>query len=284
MPYITAKSGIRWHYKTKGLGEILFFIHGWSSDCDVWHNQLDYFYNHYKVVIIDLPGHGKTPWKDISFNIMVNDLVQILNQFEQKINIVGTSFGGAIAIKLAGKLGNSVKRLILVDTSAKFMSALDFIGALEKKELNELKSLIKLYYPNGLLIFYRNLFTSFEKRQVNFPSIWQKFKHRKKFPEKKSLLKFLNIIDNLDLRDELLKIKARTLIVAGSLDSLFRKTCHNYLADNIKNSKIVFLENLGHVPFLTDPSAFNHVLDEFLMPKQAININDTTIEVSKKLV
>lgn len=272
MPYITTKSGTRWHYKTKGLGEILFFIHGWSSDCDVWQAQLDYFYNHYKVVTIDLPGHGKTGWKEINFNLMVNDLYQILAQFEQKINVVATSFGGAIAIKLASDFSDSVKRLILVSTSAKFMNADDFSAALGVKELSELRSLIKLYYPRGLLIFYRRLFSSFEKRQANFPSIWQKFKHRKKFSNKNALLKFLDMITGFDLRGGLVKIKAQTLVIAGSLDPLFRRECHSYLAENIKNSKLVFLENLGHIPFLTNPAVFNKALEDFLIEAPVMDI------------
>lgn len=281
MPYITAKSGIKWHYKTKGLGEILFFIHGWSGDCDAWIDQVDYFCDRYQVVTIDLPGHGKSSWKHITFNEIVDDLAQILDQFEQKINLIGTSFGGAIAINLATKFNDSIKTLTLVDTSAKFISTNDFTGALEQKGLKDLKSLIKVYYPNGLLIFYRNLFTSFERSQKNFASVWKKFKYRKQFPNKKSLLEFLDMMDGFDLRRELSKIKVKTLIVCGSVDKLFKKQTTEYLVENIENSKLVILENLGHVPFLTNPNIFNRTLDIFLTQKQAINMPENIVETIK---
>lgn len=46
-------------YETHGSGETtLIFIHGWSCDARYWREQLPYFSKKYRVVTIDLAGHG----------------------------------------------------------------------------------------------------------------------------------------------------------------------------------------------------------------------------------
>jgi sigma-B regulation protein RsbQ len=48
-------------YQVKGNGDTtLLFVHGSYIDQTYWKGQVDYFNSEYKVVTIDLPGHGKS--------------------------------------------------------------------------------------------------------------------------------------------------------------------------------------------------------------------------------
>ncbi|MEO1128704.1 MAG: alpha/beta hydrolase [Planctomycetota bacterium] len=55
-------SGLRVAYTDAGPRDAtaLIFIHGWASDRTVWHNQLDALAAEYRVITIDLPGHGQS--------------------------------------------------------------------------------------------------------------------------------------------------------------------------------------------------------------------------------
>jgi len=53
--------GVSIAYEVRGEGEpALVFVHGWCCDRSYWDAQLPYFAQKYKVVAIDLTGHGES--------------------------------------------------------------------------------------------------------------------------------------------------------------------------------------------------------------------------------
>ncbi len=53
--------GARVHYVSYGTGdEALVLIHGWTQNIDAWRDQIPEFAKHYRVIALDLPGHGKS--------------------------------------------------------------------------------------------------------------------------------------------------------------------------------------------------------------------------------
>jgi pimeloyl-ACP methyl ester carboxylesterase len=53
--------GARVHYVSYGKGdEALVLIHGWTQNIDAWRDQIPEFAKHYRVIALDLPGHGKS--------------------------------------------------------------------------------------------------------------------------------------------------------------------------------------------------------------------------------
>src|ERR1700752_2619966 len=53
--------GARVHYVNYGKGdEALVLIHGWTQNVDSWRDQIPDFAKHYRVIAIDLPGHGQS--------------------------------------------------------------------------------------------------------------------------------------------------------------------------------------------------------------------------------
>lgn len=84
----------------------LVFLHGWGQNIEMMEFVAIPFYKDYNVLIIDLPGHGKsaepkTVWSLKDFALMVNTLVKSLKL--KNITLVGHSFGGKIAIIYAAK-------------------------------------------------------------------------------------------------------------------------------------------------------------------------------------
>jgi pimeloyl-ACP methyl ester carboxylesterase len=52
--------GIEIHSSSAGAGPTLVFVHGWTCDSSSWEGQVPAFADEYRVVTIDLPGHGKS--------------------------------------------------------------------------------------------------------------------------------------------------------------------------------------------------------------------------------
>lgn len=93
----------------------LVFLHGWGQNIEMMKFIAEPFYKDYNVLIIDLPGHGKSAepksvWSLEDFALMVNTLVKSLKL--KNITLVGHSFGGKISIIYASKY--EVKNLVLL--------------------------------------------------------------------------------------------------------------------------------------------------------------------------
>lgn len=107
-------NGYKIHYKLHGniySTKNLVFIHGWSGNISVWTNQLNAFPD-FKVIAIDLPGHGKSS-KDINveYNIglFVNTVNAVLiNEKVDKAFIFGHSMGFAVSEVFALKYPEKV--------------------------------------------------------------------------------------------------------------------------------------------------------------------------------
>ena len=127
MPHIKTDSGIEWNYDIEGEGTWLLFIHGWGVDKRIWRQQSKYFSHAYRVLTIDLPGHGESSWKKISFKAMAEDLKTILKILNiSQLSIVGSSIGGLLALRLYEIVPAAIKKISFTGSTPKFAKSADF--------------------------------------------------------------------------------------------------------------------------------------------------------------
>lgn len=94
------KEMLYYEVHNKNNGETLLFIHGLGSSSWAWWQQLEGF-NHYQIMLVDLPGHGNSahiPW--INLKETVKKVIDIIPE-GKKVHIIGISLGGHIALELA---------------------------------------------------------------------------------------------------------------------------------------------------------------------------------------
>src|SRR5512133_2553368 len=107
------------YYESYGSGEsVIVFIHGWSVTCRSWDDQIDFFKNKFKVILIDLPGFGKSEHnrQDWSMQHYGIDVAGLCRELELKnVYLVGWSMGTGVVIEAAGILGENAKAVITVD-------------------------------------------------------------------------------------------------------------------------------------------------------------------------
>jgi pimeloyl-ACP methyl ester carboxylesterase len=75
---------------------VLVFVHGWSCDRSYWKGQLEPFSQHYKVVAIDLAGHGASgkERKNYTIESFGADVAAVVNKLNlQHIILIGHSMG-----------------------------------------------------------------------------------------------------------------------------------------------------------------------------------------------
>lgn len=104
------------HYRIAGTGEPLLLLHGYSGFGDQWRPFLTEFLGDYKVIALDLPGHGKSSQLGSSFIVsdVARDVWQVLDQLGVKqISGVGYSAGGMTLLQMAVQQPSRVKSMVL---------------------------------------------------------------------------------------------------------------------------------------------------------------------------
>lgn len=263
MPYIKAKSGLNWFFQTQGQGEPILFIHGWSFEGSIWSKQIEDLFSNYSVITLDLPGHGRSDYKkevDI-----IEDISFIVNELRLgKINLIGHSLGGLIALKLSLKYPELIRKLILIGAPAKFVKSEKHGFGLEEKDINKLRGFISSDYPNILLVFIRWLFTKQERGQGDFRQAWDLVAKRESWPKKEAMSDFLHFIVTEDVSEDLSNVNISTLIISGTNDPICPVESIDYLGSQLKSSKVELFRDCGHLPFLTQSQRFNRLTKEFL--------------------
>jgi pimeloyl-ACP methyl ester carboxylesterase len=108
-----------------GTGKNVMLLHGWTCDSHDWSWQLPVFESKYRVVAVDLRGHGRSevmPSGAYSPANYVADIEGLISTkySGQKFIIVGHSMGGQIAVRLAAKRPDLVSAVVSVDGSLGF--------------------------------------------------------------------------------------------------------------------------------------------------------------------
>ena len=117
---VLSSDGIPIRFETYGRGErTLILVHGWSCDRTYWWHQVDAFADSYRVVTIDLAGHGESgagraEWSIPAFGA---DVVAVVEALELgRVVLTGHSMGGDVIVEAAFALGDRVEGLVWVDT------------------------------------------------------------------------------------------------------------------------------------------------------------------------
>ena len=136
----------------------LVFIHGWSCDRGYWSEQIPRFMKDYKIVAIDLPGHGasgssRADWSLQGFGEDVKQVVNFLGL--EKVVLIGHSMGGPVALEAAGLMPGKVAAVIGVDTFIDADWEIDegewakWIGSLEADFVGACDGFVRGMFPEG---------------------------------------------------------------------------------------------------------------------------------------
>lgn len=117
---VPSKDGTLISYEMHGSGNpTLVFVHGWSCDSRYWRAQLSHFTKNYRVITLDLAGHGHSGTTRSHYTMLAfGEDVQAVTEAtgSRRIILVGHSMGGSVIAEAARLIPDRVIGLIGIDT------------------------------------------------------------------------------------------------------------------------------------------------------------------------
>ena len=110
-------NGLNYYYEISGKGEPLLMLHGGLGSTGMFSAVQPAFTEHRQVIAVDLHGHGRTALGNRKINMpdIGDDMATILKELGYKqVDVLGFSFGGGVAFRLAAQHPERVRRLVLV--------------------------------------------------------------------------------------------------------------------------------------------------------------------------
>ena len=109
---------MRLHHVAGGDGPTLVLLGSLGSDLTLWEPQLPALEG-YRIVRVDLPGHGGSPVPDEQFTIAEVGRA-VLALVDSRVSVCGLSLGGLVAMSMAAEAPARIERLVLACTKASF--------------------------------------------------------------------------------------------------------------------------------------------------------------------
>jgi pimeloyl-ACP methyl ester carboxylesterase len=271
------------HYYEAGKGETIILLHGLGAAADIWAANIPALSPHYHVVVPDQLGFGNSDKPPLDYKVQT--WVEFLDMFMRalripKATIVGNSLGGWIAVDFARQHAEKVNRLVLADAAgwrpikmpppmAESLNDPSIAGIRQAVEMMVFeRRAIPVDLNPGSLQGTRTMmeFLVSDKQLITDQMVEQEFERHLKIRDGYTVERFLagSLAEDQFENEKLDHLALPTLIVWGRDDRLFSLDEARSYNRAIHGSKLVVIEQCGHVPQLEKSADFNKALLEFL--------------------
>lgn len=160
-------------YTDSGKGAAIVFLHGFLENKEMWTEYVSLFSEKFRVITIDLLGHGESDCLGYvhSMEENANVVQEVLKDLKiQKATILGHSMGGYVALAFAELYPQHIQKLVLLNSTSKEDSA--------EKKLNRTRAIkaVKQNYVSFVSLAIANLFS--EKNRTKLTNEIEKVKEQ----------------------------------------------------------------------------------------------------------
>ncbi|MGR9048997.1 2-succinyl-6-hydroxy-2,4-cyclohexadiene-1-carboxylate synthase [Halobacillus faecis] len=259
-------NGREYWVEDEGEGQALLLLHGFTGRASTFDSITSRFENSYRLIKVDLPGHGKTgSIGRITMERFCLDLKALLDQQGlEKVSLLGYSLGGRTALSFAVLYPEYVDRLILESASPGLPTTEEQLSRQAKD-----KGLSEKLMEEGIESF------------VDFWGSIPLFDSQRKLPnDVKKALREERLSQTAEgLSESLLgmgtghqpswwnqlsSLKCPVLLVTGEEDAKFR-SINREMADRFTHATHRVVKDAGHTVHLENPGIFAKIVDGFMI-------------------
>ncbi len=240
-------------YEEKGVGgqgDTLLLLHGAGGCCYQWNSMFSELGDEYRVVSLDLPGHGRSAGRG---RRSIESYVEVVRAFVRAAGLspfvfCGHSMGGAIAMEYAFRYSEDLLGMILVATGARLKVSPLFFEVCQDEDLDKLSILL------GKFAFSPN---------VSLVQI-KKWQNECGFPPAETIYGDFLACENFDCLKEIADIQIPTLVVCGDEDNMTPLKYSHYLHEHIPKSDMEIISGAGHMLMVEKPHEIKAIISKFI--------------------
>ncbi|WP_227396547.1 2-succinyl-6-hydroxy-2,4-cyclohexadiene-1-carboxylate synthase [Jeotgalibacillus aurantiacus] len=258
-----------YHLQVKGSGSDLVVLHGFTGSACSWSRFQDQLQDQFRVIAIDLPGHGQTevPLNEdyVSMEIVCEDIKAVLDHLSiDQAAFLGYSMGGRTALAFSMRYPERVPSLILESASP----GLKLYEERTKRRLQD-EELAEFIEREGICAFTDRweaipLFNS----QKNLPEKQKRMIREQRLsnaPEGLSAsLKFMGTGHQASYWERLPELQMPVLLLTGEYDTKFVNIAEE-MNKLLPNSRHEVILSAGHAIQVEQPEKFDTIVREFLI-------------------
>jgi pimeloyl-ACP methyl ester carboxylesterase len=193
-------NGLKLYYSVHGSGRPLILLHGGLYHGDMFGPVIPLLAGNHQVIVPDLQGHGRTADIDrpIDVRLMADDIAGLIDHLGLETpDIVGYSLGGGVALHLAVKYPNKIRRLVTISAHIR-ADAID--PAMRAQQRQVTAAAAEFMKETPMYLEYQRL----APRPQDFPQLVDKIGK--------------SMADEFDLSDEVRGLRVPTMVVAADAD------------------------------------------------------------------
>jgi pimeloyl-ACP methyl ester carboxylesterase len=260
--YVDLPSGVRMHYRDQGQGPILVLIHGFSASLHTWEPWVERLatgedrINDYRVISIDLPGHGLTSAPE-GYEASIDAYRDVVAEFVQSQNLqrfalAGSSMGGNVAWEYALAHPEQVEALILVDASGWQETRAEFADDPPAFKLLRNPVLGPLVRDlDSTRLIRGGLEASFGDPALVDDAMVTRYAEMARAPGHRDILLQMTLgfrSRNFATPERLMPLRMPVLVLSGDQDRIVPVDHARQFNQAITGSELVLFEGIGHIP------------------------------------
>ncbi len=254
-------------------GATMVFSHGFGCDQTMWRFMAPAYRERFRVVTYDLTGSGRSdlsaydPARYATLHGYADDLLRIVDTFAiGPVILVGHSVSSMIGMLATIKAPERFVAQVMVAPSACYInerrsdgSGEDYIGGFEREDIDELLETMDANYLGWSSSLAPAIMGAPER-----PSLREELTESFCRNDPEIARHFARVTFLSDHRADLPLSTTPALILQCSDDLIAPMSAGDYLHRHLKGSTMHVIDNIGHCPHMSAPTASTRAIDAFL--------------------
>jgi len=247
----------------------MLFAHGFGCDQNMWRFVAPAFEHHYRVVLFDYVGSGKS---DLSaydrerystLDGYASDVLEICEVLDlQDVIFVGHSVSSMIGVLAAKREPARFSRLIMVGPSPRYINDDGYTGGFERADIEGLLDLMDKNY-----IGWASFLAPVVMKNADRPELGQELEESFCSTDPKIARAFAEATFFADNRADVVGLEMPSLIMQCAEDAIAPVEVGQYLSRVIPSSTLRMMKATGHCPHVSHPEETVQAIKEYLSPQ-----------------
>jgi sigma-B regulation protein RsbQ len=244
----------------------LMFAHGYGCDQNMWRAVTPEFEKDFTVVLFDYVGAGlsdPTAFHRTRYSTLqgyASDVQEIVRELNlSQVTFVGHSVSSMIGALAAIESPELFENLVMIGPSPCYVNDGEYVGGFERADIMDLLEMLDNNHSGWSAMMAPVIMGNPDRPELAGELEASFCRTNPIFAQHFARVTFLS-----DNREDLPKLRTRTLILQCEQDPIAPSSVGQYVHRCLGNSQLVVMDAVGHCPHLSAPSAVTQAMRHFL--------------------